>query len=190
MVDLYRLYELSNLAREAADLDGDYLEVGTWRGGSSAIVQQARISKEHNGKFYVADTFKGVVKANPAADTIYKGGEHSDAKLEHLDLLYRELKLEKPEILVGIFPDDFININIGKLAFVHIDVDTYESAKSVFYWCLPRFISGSIIVFDDFGFHGCDGVTLLVKELSTKSNLCDKFYTIYNLNGHAILIFK
>ena len=43
---------------------------------------------------------------------------------------------------------------------------------------------GAAIVFDDYGFVGCDGVTRYVDEMRLGSNV---FY-FNNLNGHAILI--
>jgi O-methyltransferase len=43
---------------------------------------------------------------------------------------------------------------------------------------------GSILVFDDYGFSTCKGITRLVNELRSSG---DWIY-IYNLNKHAILI--
>jgi O-methyltransferase len=48
----------------------------------------------------------------------------------------------------------------------------------------PRLVSGGIVVFDDYGTHGCEGVTRLVNEMSV---LNDRTF-IYNANGHGILL--
>lgn len=42
---------------------------------------------------------------------------------------------------------------------------------------------GGVVVFDDYGFRGCDGVTSYVDEIKMDSRLV----FIHNLNGHAIL---
>jgi O-methyltransferase len=51
-------------------------------------------------------------------------------------------------------------------------------------WCLPRLSPGSVLVFDDYGFYGCEGVTRFCKELRSQRG----FRFIHNLNGHAIFV--
>jgi O-methyltransferase len=63
-------------------------------------------------------------------------------------------------------------------------VDVYDSAKDIVEWIFPKLTIGGIIVFDDYGFHFCTGVTRLVEEYR---NHPDKII-IHNLNGHALLI--
>jgi O-methyltransferase len=62
----------------------------------------------------------------------------------------------------------------------------YSSAKGVVEWGIPLLSQGGVIVFDDYGFSGCEGVTRLVNSLRTDR----RFLFIHNLNGHAILIKK
>lgn len=188
MVDLYRMYELFQLASQAANLKGAFLEVGVWRGGSSVIIQAALDHVNENNKLYIADTFKGVAKAGSPKDTIYKGGEHADTSVEFVEKVFSKVKKKLPEILVGIFPDDHKALDIDQLAFVHIDVDAYESSKGIIEWCLPKMANGGIIVFDDYGFSGCEGVTEYVNEMMANRLISESFRFIYNLNGHAILI--
>ena len=45
-------------------------------------------------------------------------------------------------------------------------------------------IIGGVIVFDDYGFHYCDGVTNYVNEQKNKSDRI----VVHNLNGHAVII--
>jgi O-methyltransferase len=51
-------------------------------------------------------------------------------------------------------------------------------------WLWPKLVPGGIVVFDDYGFQFCDGVTQLVNEERIKKDRI----VIHNLNGHAILI--
>jgi O-methyltransferase len=162
LVDEYRMFELYQLASQAAKLKGDFLEVGVWRGGSSAIIKTALSESDAAKKFYIADTFQGVVKAGSVKDTSYQGGEHADAALSDVKELFSKIDKQEPEILVGIFPDDHNELMIESLAFVHSDVDAYESTKGVIEWCLPQMEKGGMIIFDDYGFRGCEGVTRYV----------------------------
>ena len=190
LVDEYRLYELYQLASQAVHLKGDFLEVGVWRGGSSAIIQTALCDNNTDADFYIADTFQGVAKAGSIKDTGYQGGEHADASLKDVKELFTKIGRGTPEILVGIFPDDHNELEIERLAFVHSDVDAYESTKGVVEWCIPKMVKGGVIVFDDYGFAGCEGVTRYVNEIISKSEFKEHFLFVHNLNGHAILFKK
>lgn len=186
LVDQYRLYNLYSLAKQYADIGGIFLEVGVWRGGSSAIIQKA-ISMNKNRKkcdLVIADTFEGVVKADKEYDSLYRGGEHSDAKIEDVLDLFTKAKLEKPRILKGIFPDDHDRVIEKGIVFLHSDVDTYKSTKDLVEWAIPRLAKNAILVFDDYGFQACEGVTKYCNEL----RLNKEFIFNYNLNSQAIFI--
>lgn len=189
LVDQYRLYELYELATQAARFGGDFLEVGVWRGGSSAVIQKA-IHDSSTGssrpRLFIADTFRGVAKAGGEHDTEYRGGEHSDASVSHVKELFTKAALQLPEILVGIFPDDHPAATIDKISFLHSDVDAYESTKGVVEWCLPRLTSDAILVFDDYGYRGCEGVTKYVNDFAKQH--ANEFVLVHNLNGHAVLV--
>jgi O-methyltransferase len=96
------------------------------------------------------------------------------------------LGLSNFSLLQGIFPEETADGFDGKLAFLHCDVDVYSSAKGVVEWSMPLLSSGGAIVFDDYGFSGCEGVTKLANELREDKRLI----FIHNLNGHAIFIKK
>ena len=183
LVDLYRCYELWTLAKQSMKLEGAILEVGVWRGGTGAILAEA--AKLSNKKIYLADTFSGVVKAG-ANDTIYKGGEHSDTSLCLVADLMSSLSLQNVHLLEGVFPEQTSNLIEGNISMLHCDVDVYSSARDIVEWSLPRMSAGSILVFDDYGFYGCEGVTKYCNELAAREDL---IFT-HNLNGHAIFFKK
>ena len=181
LVDLYRCYELYNLALQASKVDGAILEVGVWRGGTGAIIAEA--SKTTNKKVYLADTFSGVVKAG-ANDTSYKGGEHADTSRSLVSNLISSLSLANVQILEGVFPEDTAHLIKENISMLHCDVDVYSSSKDIVEWCLPKMSTGGVLVFDDYGFYGCEGVTLFCNELKSRKDLI----FIHNLNGHAVFI--
>lgn len=181
LVDLYRCYELWTLATQMATVEGAFLEVGVWRGGTGALLAAAAQS---SGKaVYLADTFTGVVKAG-ALDTAYVGGEHADTSADIVRGLVATMGLPNVTLLQGIFPDDTGHHIDGPIAMLHCDVDVYTSAREVVQWALPRLSRGGCIVFDDYGFLGCEGVTRYVNELRSDRSLV----FVHNLNGHAVFI--
>jgi O-methyltransferase len=186
-VDQYRCFELWTLVEQSQKLSGGALiEVGVWRGGSGAIIAKKAKDIGITDSVYLCDTFSGVVKAGSEDMTFYKGGEHADTSQELVERLTRDsLGLDNIVILKGIFPEETASLIPSKqFRFCHVDVDTYQSARDVVEWIWGKLVVGGIIVFDDYGFKYCEGVTKYVEELR---GLPDRLL-IHNLNGHAILI--
>lgn len=184
VVDFYRCYELWQLVKQSAHIDGDILEVGVYRGGTGCILARAARQPDRTRHVFLCDTYAGIVKAGPQ-DICFKGGELSDTSVDLVKGLVARLALPNVSILQGTFPDDTAAaVSDRQFSFCHIDVDVYESAREVLDWVWPRLSFGGIVVFDDYGFYTCAGVTKLVNERIGQMNAT----TIHNLNGHAIMI--
>jgi O-methyltransferase len=186
LVDIYRCYELWELAERVSNLDtaAAFIEIGVWRGGTAAIVGKKLSLKNAKAPFYLADTFKGVVKATDK-DAVYTGGEHADTSVDLVKGLLKD-NYQHIKILEGIFPDDTGHlIPAGQqFGYCHIDVDVYQSAKEIVDWIWHKMIPGGVIVFDDYGFSTCTGITRFVNEQKNKGDRM----VLHNLNGHAIII--
>jgi O-methyltransferase len=187
LVDIYRCYELWSAVGEAAKLErGDLLEVGVWRGGTGALIAAQSAKHIPGAQVFLCDTFTGVVKTG-AQDTIYKDGMHSDTSAEIVKQLLDQLGLSNAVLLKGIFPEDTgSQVQDRVFRFCHVDVDVYQSAKDVVEWLWPRLISSGLVVFDDYGTRGTEGVQRFVNEWRVRGDLT----FIYNLNGHAIFVKK
>ncbi|MGX1786693.1 TylF/MycF/NovP-related O-methyltransferase [Bosea sp. NPDC055332] len=184
LVDIYRMYELWSLVRETAKVGGDIVEIGVWRGGSGVMMAKQETLLGGSGTVYLCDTFAGVVKAG-TEDSDYRGGEHRDTDTSIVEELARSLGVKNTKTLVGIFPDQTgAQLQSERVRLLHIDVDVYQSARDCVEYVLPRMPSGGVIVFDDYGFVGCDGVTRCVDELRARDDLT----YVHNINGHALLI--
>jgi O-methyltransferase len=180
LVDIYRCYELWELARQSSRVDGAIVEVGVWRGGTGCLLALAAPEKT----VYLADTFTGVVNAG-AQDTKYLGGEHGDTSEGLVRELLGSAGAGNAILLKGIFPAETAASIAGSIALLHVDVDVYQSAKDTVEWALPRLLPGSTIVFDDYGFYGCEGITRYVHELRER---LAGFAFFHNLNGHAVFV--
>lgn len=185
LVDKYRCFELWQIASQVSKLsEGAILEVGVWRGGTGALMAKQFALSGVQEKVYLCDTFCGVVKAT-SNDETYQGGEHSDTSIPVVNELMAKIGVENTEILKGIFPDDTgEQIQDQKFRLCHIDVDVYQSAKEVNEWVWQRMVSGGIVVYDDYGFESCDGITKCVEEQRQKKDRV----VFHNLNGHAVVV--
>ena len=184
LVDKWRLYELWTLLAELVEVPGAILEVGVWRGGSGAMMASRARSLGIVDCVYLCDTWEGVVKSGPV-DTYYRDGKHDDTSREIVVALMAELGLNNVQLLQGIFPDD-TGASIAERTFrlCHIDVDVYQSAFDVFNWVWPRLSSAGVVVFDDYGFPACPGVTQFVDEQRGQPDRL----VLHNLNGHGIVV--
>lgn len=184
LVDTYRCYELWTLVGELRHVPGGLIEIGVWRGGTGALIgRRARLAGV-DAPLYLCDTFSGVVKAG-SADPVYVGGEHADTSEGVVRELLGRMRVDKAEILRGIFPEETsAGLADTRFRFCHIDVDVYQSAKDVADWIWPRLSVGGVIVYDDYGIAPTAGVTRFVDE---QQGLPDRL-TIYNLNGHAVTV--
>ncbi len=192
MVDVYRCWELWQLVTQLASADGpdpvpgDVLEVGAWRGGTAGLMATALqvIAGPRAKDVIIADTFYGVVKAGER-DPYFRGGEYANTSADLVRQFLGVLGIKRFEILEGVFPEDTSGaIEDRAFALCHIDVDVYESAKDVCEWVWPRLSEGGIVVFDDYGFYGCEGVTAYVDEAKAAA---DRLF-LQNVNGHAIFV--
>lgn len=184
LVDIYRCYELWNLVAQLAPIEGDVLEVGVFRGGTGCMMANRLRFVSPAKNMILCDTFSGVVKAGPK-DTTYVGGEHADTSMQIVQDLAAKLGVGNIRCHQGIFPEQTgYRVSNRKFSLCHIDVDVYESARDVINWVWPRLSVGGCVVFDDYGFLHCEGVTRLVNE----NMILPGVIIVYNLNGHAIVV--
>jgi O-methyltransferase len=186
LLDKYRSYEIWQLINEVKNIPGALIEVGTWRGGSGALISKRARMLGINDTIYLCDTFEGVVKVDRDKDSFYHSGAHSDASIKRVEkLVFDKMKLKNVKILKGIFPEETKHlIKDKKFRFCHIDVDIYHSAKDIFSWIWDKISVGGVIIYDDYGAEECDGMTKMVNEERGKPGRL----IVYNLNGQAIEI--
>lgn len=183
-VDVWRCHELWSLLGEVREVPGAILEVGVWRGGTGALLASRANGLGLEETVYLCDTWTGVVKTGDV-DIYYRDGKHDDASHEIVAELIAGMGLSNVELLQGVFPEDTGDrISDGTFRLCHCDVDVYESARGVLEWVWPRLSSGGVVVFDDYGFPACPGVTRLVDQQRLRGDRL----VLHNLNGHGIIV--
>lgn len=183
LVDRTRCYGLYLIAQQIKNVPGDVLEVGTWRGGTAAILTAVLPNKT----VYLADTFTGVVKSSDWEH--YTDQAHNDTSQELVEnFLDKDMRISNYEILTGIFPEQTGNqLSAEKLALVYLDLDVYLSTKDAFNYVWKRISRGGIVVFDDYGMiSACEGISRFVNEIKDDN---DKLF-VWNLNGQAYIVKK
>jgi len=181
LVDRSRCYSLYLLAKQAAKLDGNILEVGVWRGGTAGILT----STLKNKKVYLADTFEGVVKSSEWEH--YSDNAHNDTSQKLVDdFLKKSINVNNYQIIKGIFPEQTgLEIESETFSLVYLDLDVYMSTKDAFNFVWPKINKNGIVVFDDYGMiSACEGIYRFVNEIRDDK---DKIF-FQNMNGQAYIM--
>ena len=185
IVDRMRGYELWRLVLQLSKVPGDIIEVGAWKGGTGLLLAQAALSFERPCDIFLCDTFKGIVNASDR-DPRYVGTELADCSASEVRERATALGLENVIVVEGVFPEETGNVVARRhFRFAHIDVDVYLSAKKSFNAIWNCLVPGGVLVFDDYGFVDCAGVTNFVNEEVVGH---PGLLMIHNLNGHAVVV--
>ena len=123
-------------ALAAAPQDGLALEFGVATGSTLRLIAEARPS----GGVFGFDSFAGLPEDWRLG---YDAGEFAQEPPE----------VEGAELVVGLFADTlpgFLDSHPGPVAFVHVDCDLYSSTTTVLEHLAPRFVEGTVVLFDEY----------------------------------------
>jgi O-methyltransferase len=141
-------------------------EVGVYKGGSLKVI--AKCFRDQ--KVFGFDTFEGLPRELWTEDEIHRPGDFNDTSLQSV----RQYLSDCPNVtlIAGIFPESANRHDLQRieLAFVHIDTDFYLCVRDAFNWVWPRMVSGGIVVFDDYGWKRCPGVSRVLSESGCQIN--------------------
>jgi O-methyltransferase len=135
------------------------------------------------GKTYLFDSFSGFKKD----DGLHKKDVFFYDDIRFVKKNIKRLNLKSTNVFKAFFPND-IKVKIRKIKLCHIDVNTFSDTKNIFYWIEKRMIKGGIIIFDDYGIWGVDGIKKFIYMIEKKYN--KRYYFIKNYMGQCILIKK
>lgn len=140
---------LADQARVASRIEGDFAEVGVFRGRSAEIIKNNAPDK----KLYLFDTFTGLPDRVLEEDRKHYM-EPGDMKVNLFEVKEYLSKYKDIHIYPGEFPKDTSKVIKDKqFAFAHIDVDIYHSTKEAIEFFYPRMNKGGIILVHDYPIH-------------------------------------
>ncbi|MEG4418841.1 CmcI family methyltransferase [Microcoleus sp. LAD1_D5] len=165
-----RLFSLYSLAKQICveDLPGNFVECGTCKGGSAALM--AFVIKHYSRRprvLYAFDTFEGMPAPTeidrhqgiPANLTDFGEGTLKASISENLDKICELLQVRDIVVPIkGLFAQTLptYKLAIGSIAFLHADGDWYESTMDIFNTLYDSVISKGFIQVDDYGhWEGC-----------------------------------
>ena len=155
------------------------LDIGCLMGGSGFLM--SKINK--SGKVYLFDSFAGFKKD----DGLHKKEVFFYDDIRFVKKNIKKLKLKNTKVFKTYFPKN-LKVKIENIKLCHIDVNTYTDTKIIFNYVDKKIKKGGIIIFDDFGIWGVDGIKKFIYKI--ENNLQNRYLFIKNYMGQCILIKK
>ena len=152
---------LKNLKRLALlinmhGIEGDFVECGTYKGGSAALLATALTGKRH---FWLYDSFKGMPATRDIDGMVAKewAGKLVASEQDVIQVLNAVgLSTIHYTIRKGWFDQTFRQPLPRRVALLHCDADWYDSVLIVLETFYPLIPEGGCVILDDFGYwEGC-----------------------------------
>ena len=127
--------------------EGDAVDCGTYNG--KAFITACRYAYMHNGTkkrpggIVCADLFE-----NPPEEA--KKSEHGPDLYNKVKLLFKEF--EQAKIIKGHLPKSIAELNIERISWAQIDLNSAESDLNTFKFIYPKLQPKAHVIFDDYGF--------------------------------------
>lgn len=149
----WRTYIVCWFADMVKDLEGDFVECGVNTGAYSRAVIDYINFQNLNKKFYLLDTYEGLV-SSMITDAEKKAG--IEEYLSHYKNVYEQVvKTFAPfnaKIIKGIIPDTLQYCDPQKICYLSIDMNCVEPeiAAANYFW--DKLVVGGVMILDDYGF--------------------------------------
>lgn len=150
-----RHFMIPQLLRSVAKVEGEFAEVGCFRGLSAYVACSVLLEIGRAEGFHIFDSFAGL--SEPA------GQDHSPLLPARQEGAPNPFACTEAEVRKNLSPFQFVRYHPGwvperfpdvadkRFAYVHVDVDLYEPTRESveFFW--PRLNTGGAMLFDDYG---------------------------------------
>jgi O-methyltransferase len=154
------------LAVQAARVPGDFVETGVFTGGMSVVMARVARGENTTKTHWACDSFQGL--PTPQAEDVHctrhpdrrscsKGTQGSyKSSLEQFTAYVAREKLTNVRTVVGWFHETLPPPGLGRIAFLRMDGDLYNSTMVVLKRLYPLVSPGGYVYIDDYGsFAGC-----------------------------------
>lgn len=155
------------LAREALRLDGDFVEMGCYKGDTSLLLAEVLRNSGIPKRLWIYDSFEGLPEKSASDESVlgvdFRGGELYVTKREVKERFLRA-GLPVPVIKKGWFSDLTSEDMPEKIAFAFLDGDFYESIMDSLRLVAPRMVDGGVLAVHDYTNPALPGVKKAVDE--------------------------
>ena len=152
----WRMWLLTQTARQCRGVEGDFAEFGVYRAGCAFMIFSTGAFADSK-RFHLYDTFAGIPADELDDSEVAAGlaGAHADTSVEYV----RERLapwLDRVELVPGDVNETLAAGGPERLAFVHMDLNAAEPTRVALEFSYPRLAPGAMVLFDDYGWSGLE----------------------------------
>ena len=171
MTPIERMYALYKSVQYViqANIEGDFVECGAWKGGSSMIIALTLLELGVTDRnIYIYDTYEGMAKPTEQDKNIVSESSALDKwnslqQDNHNAWCYSSLEEVKKNMLSTNYPAENIIFVKGKVeetipntipekvSLLRLDTDWYESTKHELLHLYPLLLNQGVLLIDDYG---------------------------------------
>lgn len=148
--------------RQALHVPGDFVECGVNRGFMSSGIMHDLAWEQRGRTFWLIDSFSGIDVDQLTPEEKARGrAEYNRSALtrgfyENDPAAVRANFEEWPSarVVQGILPDCLSALPLGRVAFVHMDLNSVGAEVQALEVLWPRISGGGVVLVDDYGFFG------------------------------------
>lgn len=143
---------MAEARRQAFHGDGDFIEMGVYRGGTALLLAEALREQQASARLHLLDAWQGMPPPRPEDGQPLVGqGFFADASEAQVrEALAQHGLLARCTTYAGWFEQTLPAVR-GPFALAHVDCDYYEPVKFCLQHVLPRMTARGAVVVDDHG---------------------------------------
>lgn len=159
---IWRLHVLCWCAKTALRRDGDFVECGVYRGFSSAVAARYLDFAKTGRRWYLYDTFQGIPEAQ--LNIGHTNPEAYRTPNLYEDCVNRFAPYSNIEVICGRVPEVLATGSTGKIAFLHLDMNSADAEDAALRFYYSRLSPGAMVLFDDYGWRAYREQKLVADE--------------------------
>ena len=176
---IYKIIFLLQCIKETEHLEGDIIELGSYKGGNVIMIAKFLKQIGSKKKVYACDTFSGIPEEDSNVKDIADMGYFSDTNLDAVKKKLKKYDAFNVKLVIGDFRNTLPNLDKEKFSLVFIDCNIFSSAKLAINFSYPRLVKDGVLFSHCYGAPKGKGSTSLWGETyAVKEYLSNKLEKI------------
>lgn len=144
---IWRTYILCYFAKYAKRLNGDFVEVGAYKGNTANIILEEAELAAARKNYFLYDAFE-----HTGTEANHSMPEHGPKLFD--DVCARFAQYDFVKVIKGYVPDSFSQGFPENIAFAHVDLNQAAAEVGALRRIIPALVPGGVIILDDYGWAG------------------------------------